>query len=540
MMKKLFISLSRRLLTITLFHIIIYSVVYSSVILAEELQSITVDSYDIKGDIPLNKQEVDAVLHPYTGKKITLEQLQQAVEALENQLRQQGYGFYKVALAPQTLSTGKIVLSVSPLTIKLIDVYMDKQKQAYYSKENIRASIPSLSEGKSPNLHHVAQQLELANLNVSKQANVQFSVDEDGEQINANIFVSAEKPYSIFSWLNNTGSDDTGDYRLGIGYKHVNLFDKDHELSLTMATSPEQVSDVQQYGASYRIPFYEYQGVWEFFAFYSDVDSGIVAGGFDVSGKGTFLGTRYEWYLPKLAGHKNYAHHLEFALNDKLFDNNVFFLKDPLGVDVRSTPVSLIYHGKWLNLNSSFDYYLGYDHNIEVGSHNNKRAYALSRYNASPNWDSFKMGFNHIWSIKEHTLTTSVDAQYSDDELISGEQFGMGGTTGRVRGFEERELTGDKGIRASIELLSPAILNDQMNLLAFADIGYVSRNNPLADEFSSDTIASIGLGAKWQWRRYVNASVYFAHVINGNDFKAYDDPTESGDNKIHFSIFVNY
>ena len=60
--------------------------------------------------------------------------------------------------------------------------------------------------------------------------------------------------------MNDTGSDETGETRIGVAYQNNNLFDKDHTVTLSFATSPEQSGDVQQYSAAYQAPFYKIGG----------------------------------------------------------------------------------------------------------------------------------------------------------------------------------------------------------------------------------------------------------------------------------------
>ncbi|MCU7835007.1 MAG: hypothetical protein KZQ83_07085 [gamma proteobacterium symbiont of Taylorina sp.] len=521
--------------------LVILSLCPSSLLAEAKEITTVVESYEIIGESPLDKESTEVLLHPYTGDSVTLILIQEAVKTLQNKLREIGYGFYQVKLAPQTLDNPQIKISVIPLRMNEIAVDLDEEQGGFFSKQNILNSVPELQTGYSPNLDRVAQQVELGNMNAAKEINVRFSVnDQSGDEINADIMVNASKPATWFGWLDNSGSDDTGDYRLGFGYKNLNLFDKDHELSLTYTTSPDHLSEVQQYGINYRIPLYRYQGVWQLYGYYSDVDSGTVAGGFDVSGKGTFLGTKYEWHLPRMADAKKYTHQLVFGLDDRLFDNNVFFVREDLSTEVRSTPLSIAYKGKWKDLSHSLEFYLQYEHNLEVGSNNNDLKYALSRYNATPDWDVIKLGFTHHWYKKGYRLSTQMDFQYADQELISGEQFGLGGMHDKLRGFDSREVSGDDGVKGSVELWSPALWNNQMNVLGFIDAGYASRVNPLPNELDSDTLASTGIGAVWRWKQTANLSVYLAHVLDGNDSKLTENPTESGDNAIQFSLYMSY
>ena len=54
---------------------------------------------------------------------------------------------------------------------------------------------------------------------------------------------------------------------------------------------------------------------------------------------------------------------------------------------------------------------------------------------------------------------------YSPDLLISGEQFGLGGAHS-IRGFEERELSADKGIQASLEIYALPLAGAQHAIIS--------------------------------------------------------------------------
>jgi len=309
---------------------------------------------------------------------------------------------------------------------------------------------------------------------------------------------------------------------------------------LSFTTSPDFPKDVQQYGISYRIPLYKQLAVWQLYAYYSDIDSGIVAGGFDVSGRGTFLGTKYEWHLPKLTMTKSYSHQLIFGLDDKLFDNEVFFTDSPFGNDVRSTPLSVSYRGLWKALQHSLSFFLEFDRNLAVGRLNNDKNYALNRFKAKADWSLLRLGGSFEWLKKDWMIKTRINAQYSEQPLISGEQFGMGGMTGAVRGFSERELIGDRGIKGSLEVWSPRFWQHQVRVLGYVDAGYVSRLEALPGELQSESIASAGVGLAWHYKKRVNLSVYMSQALNGNNSDTAEDPTLKGHQKVQFNVFINF
>lgn len=94
-------------------------------------------------------------------------------------------------------------------------------------------------------------------------------------------------------------------------------------------------------------------------------------------------------------------------------------------------------------------------------------------------------------------LRIAIDGQYTHDALVSGEQFGIGGQDS-VRGFDERELTNDRGNRATLEIQTPNF-DEQFGpgaaarALVFADQGWLRRNQPLPGEVVRSHLASVGV-----------------------------------------------
>ncbi len=518
------------------FYLTFYAV--SLIAVAEEHTfQFQVDYYQIQGDNPFSAEKTTKLLQAYTGTLSSLEQIQQAVDHLQTSLNEAGYGFYQVILAPQTLDKNFIILEIKPINIAKISVLQSEKSP--FSEENIKRSMSEIQSDHSPNLNRVAQQVELANKNPGKKTNVQFAISEKPGMIDADIIVNTEKVEEFFAWINNTGDKETGDYRMGIGYSHYNLFDYDDQLALTFTTSPDHPKDVQQYGLNYQIPLYQLPAIFQLYAYYSDVDSGIVAGGFDVSGRGTFLGLSLQYFLPQLLD-KNFNQSLRLSLDDNLFNNDVFFAQEQLATDVRATPLALAYEFDWKTETIFVDFKIRYAANLELGSKNDRLSYALSRYQASPNWDIVTLDGSFSWLNKGYIFMTRVSAQYSDQPLISGVQFGLGGLTAGVRGFNEREIIADRGIRANFELWFPVIEKYQISPLLYVDAGYVDRLSPLADELSYDSIAAVGAGISYSYRKNINLNLFLSHVVDGNNSLNTIRPSLTGDNALQFNLNFRY
>ena len=99
-----------------------------------------------------------------------------------------------------------------------------------------------------------------------------------------------------------------------------------------------------------------------------------------------------------------------------------------------------------------------------------------------------------------------------------------------MRGYLLREVTGDRGYAAQLELytpnLSPAIgLPDAMRarLLAFYDFGGVKRNNPLPGEQDGKFMASAGVGLRVSYSRTVSLRVDVAQILKAAGSRNTDD-----------------
>lgn len=101
---------------------------------------------------------------------------------------------------------------------------------------------------------------------------------------------------------------------------------------------------------------------------------------------------------------------------------------------------------------------------------------------------------------KDATLIASTAAQLTGDSLLPLEQFGIGGVD-TVRGYRANQRVGDSGIFGSVEVRLPLIRDGDgfglLQIAPFLDAGTIWNNNGDAIA-SSNTLASIGLGFRWQ------------------------------------------
>ena len=246
----------------------------SSQVFSEEIPVIhfNVTAFIVEGENPLTKAETDEVLKPFLGEQAGVEGLHAAASALEVALVKAGHSFHRVALPPQTLEAGQVRLTVVVFKLANIDVNGNK----FFSNENILRSLPGLQSGTVPRTKELSKELVLANEHVAKEITIRIKQSKVPDSVDAVLEVQDHKPWSFFGVLNNIGTEETGQYRLSLGYQHSNLLDLDDTLTLSYTTSPDHAPDVKQYGASYRLPLYFLSGSVGIYYSRSDVNSGQV------------------------------------------------------------------------------------------------------------------------------------------------------------------------------------------------------------------------------------------------------------------------
>ena len=464
-----------------------------------------VTGYEIEGDLPIPRERAQAILAPYTGGAVTLSQLKDAAKALETALSESGYPFYRVILPAQTAER---VIKLRVLTFRLGSVSVQGNRN--FSKENVLRSLPALRPGEGTNVSELARNRAAVNDHPSKSVEVNFVQGDKLDVVDAEVTVQDERPIRVFLGLNNFGNRQTGKYRATIGLQHANLWDRDHSMTATFTTSPDHIDDVKQYGLYYRMPFYTVGGALTLFYVYSDVNSGVVANAFEVSGRGTFAGIHWRQYLVPIGA---YSHAVEMGIDDRLFENDVVFGGVQLGVDVRTRPLLLGYHARLDRVAWNIGGGLQYVRNIAGGGDSGPEAYEANRAGATRDWGAVRASLDGQWRVQPITFVARVRGQYSDDNLIAGEQFGIGGAYS-VRGLREREVTGDSGVFGSVEAVLPLPWNG-WSVAAFIDAGHVSLNGAIPGQPGHQDAFSFGVGLRWAIARRLAASVDAAQVLDG-------------------------
>lgn len=497
-----------------------------------------VPRFDLKriildGNSLLPTDDVAAILKKYTGPQKDFGTLQEAMDALEAAYRRRGYTMITVILPEQELERGEVRLQAIESKVRQITV----QGNTYFSRENILAALPTLKRGESPKIADISENLRAANENPAKKLTLQFKSPDKPEELDAQLQVNDQKPWKIALTGDNTGTAQSGYYRMGLMLEYANLWNLDHVAALQYTTSPDHADKVKIISGSYRIPLYRWGDTIDLFGGYSDVDNGNypipnTQYNLGISGKGIVSGLRYNLGLPRAGA---YEHKLSLGMDYRQYENKSLLSGVDLAADVLAHPFSVTYGGSWNSDLVSFDGYLGVLHNEPWGGLGQQRNFDQIRTDAKANYWIFRYGFNKmVRPGKDWIFRVAGNGQYTPDRLVPGEQFGLGGSSS-VRGYEEREEGYDAGFTGNAEVYSPdlagllKIPKTQLRLLGFFDGGTGYNLRVQSSEVMTDnTLIGTGGGFRLALGEFFSFSLDWGYALRAAA------NTRKGGNAVHF------
>ena len=477
----------------------------------------------------LTQADFDAVVAPFVGKDKDFSDVQRALEAVEELYASRGYSAVHVLLPEQELEAGTVHFQVIEGHYGKVVVKGNK----FVSEQNVLNAIPSVRSWGIPRAKQVGRELRLANENPARQLNVVLKGGEKDDEVDASVLVTDSKPSLWTATFDNSGSPETGRSRLGLAYRHANLFDKDHVAQVNLQVSPSYMDRVKVLGGSYKIPLYDQGHSVEFFGGYSNVNS--LVGTTNFQGGGLIFSSRYNIPLDRWG---TFDPRITLGLDWRKFDKiKMTGVPQPLYNDIVVTPLSVGYSAQGkagkgdVNFNASFALnmplmgkgksadFANYDF---VNASKPTATYKAIRFGAG-----YFTAFGGDWQFR-----TAMNGQWSGDTLIQAEQMRLGGADG-VRGFSEGSETGEVGARFNIETYSPAF---EMGDAKLRGLVFVDGGNVKAKAGASTSLSSAGFGMRSGF-----TDNYSLKVDAGRIIKAGNDPQQlKGDWRIHAALMATF
>lgn len=506
---------------------------------AEQVQ---VRSFQVQGNTLIDAAAVQAALAPHTGAR-SLADLQKAAQAVQALYVQAGWAAVVVYLPPQPVNDGVVTLNVVEGKVGQVLV----QGNQRLSPARVRAALPSLVEGATPRVRRIDAELQIANENPGRSMAVLLGPGAAPGEVQATVKVDEQPVHRFSASLDNSGNSRTGRYRLGVGWQHADLTGHDDMFSINLQTSPTEPSMVRVASAGYRWPLPGLRAAIDLFAAYSNVDGGtqtIAAGDLSFAGAGRIAGARMVWYLPRLG---EFDQRLTTGLESRAYLNDCSVAGLPAGAcgaageSVSVQPLSVEWAAQQGGTTPML-FTVGLTQNLALGgSHGDQADFDAVRPGAPRRYTVLRAGAQGSMPVlDEARVAARFSLQHSGDALVAGEQFGLGGASS-VRGYQERELSGDSGWQLSLELLSPRLGTDwlpsttDLRLVAFADAGEVNNRGGTACRAAASRCraSAVGAGLRLGWGP-VQLRADVAHALQDAI------STERGDWRAHVVLSASF
>lgn len=490
-----------------------------------------ISGYTVDGATLLSKEEINAAVAPFIGKSKEFSDVQHALEAVEALYLKHGYSAVHVLLPEQELEKGSIRFRAMESHFGKVTVKDNK----FVTEKNVLNALPSLRSGAVPQSRQIGRELKLANENPARQMNVVLSAGAKEDEVDASVLVADSKPSAWNVTYDNGGARETGNTRLGLSYRHANLFDADHVATAQFQTSPLHPDRLLVFGGGYKIPRYQSGQSWEFFGGYSNVNS-LVDGLTNFRGGGLIFSAHHNWMLDRVAG---FEPKVSLGLDWRRFNS----LKETEPMDVVlynqivATPASIAFTATQKTPNSDSVFNLSYAVNMPVTSGGKEADFSaydpLGMLMPDSRYRVLRYGANYIRLVgSDWQLRAALNGQSSGNVLILGEQIRLGGADG-VRGFAEGSEGGENGVRVNLEAYTPGkeVWSSQSRALIFYDAGSANSKNGTDAAISS---AGFGVRASYPDRFSFRADA-------GWILKAGTDPLyQKGDWRIHAAIAATF
>lgn len=396
----------------------------------------------------------------------------------------------------------------------------------FHDTANVRAALPLLAEGSAIDDDALARTLQLARETPARNVEVLLTPAAAPGQVDADVAVASVKPWHLDLGWSHAGSDPAqpgeARHRGFFGASHHNLWNLDHQAALQVS----HASGAHRRNASvaYRMPWPARGVMLGLIATRAREAAGIDADLAPITGSGRSWTLSARQHLVPLA---DYHHHAEVDVSDRAWFGAG-------SVKVRSRPLTIGYAAHWEQEWIGWKFDVRWAVNLPGGADNDSASYALATGNAasSRNWNALRLNAEWVRILTyDIRLRVSGRAQASNQALVAGEQFALGGSVrpwgssfgvwprapwierDGVRGLTERAGAGDSGGAASVELWSRRLLGHDLRVGGFVDAGRVSRHT--ASTMSSLSATSVGVTSHYQWRGGVSFATSLAHVPHG-------------------------
>jgi hemolysin activation/secretion protein len=492
-------------------------------------ESFDIGEFRVLGNSVLKPIDIERAVYPHLGPGRTIADVEAARAALELAYRNHGYNTVFIDIPEQDVDEGVVRLKVTEGRIERLRVTGAR----YFSGRKIRAGLQSVQPGTVPQFPEL--QRELQSLSREARDRELTPVLRSGRTpgtVELEIKVRDQLPLHGGIEVNDRYTADTSRTRVGANLSYDNLWNRGDSISFQYQTAPEAMQEVDVFAGTYVTRLGSSGNLLALYVVDSASDVATI-GTLSVLGGGQVYGARL---IVPISATAASSQSFTLGADFKDFNEKIRLLDQTPETPIRYSTLSAQYSTGWNGERRQSSFGLGATVGLR-GPSDDDEEFNFKRFNSRPNFFYLRGSFTHLERLPFGLAAAmKLAGQYTDQALVSNEQFSIGGVE-TVRGYLESELLGELGLAGSIELRSPTLLRRSaggggLQLLAFWDAGIVRVLDPLGQAARSD-LASVGAGLRLSgWG--LDAALDWAYpLVPGNR-------TVDGDSRLHFSIHYGF
>jgi hemolysin activation/secretion protein len=464
------------------------------------------------GDVKFAAQpDFAPVVQPFLGQPVTLVSLDKLTSAVVAYYRRHDRPIVNVFAPQQNITNGYVQIVVAEGHVGDVTA----KGATWFSNDDLRSDL-RLRAGDPISGQVLRDDLDWMNRNPFHQSDVVFGPGDSPGLTDITLKTADRFPVRFFAGYDDAGNQFTGDYRYFTGFNYGDLFGLGQQISYQFSTA-EDTNEFTAHSGSWIIPL-PWRHILTIYGDYGQSSANVpgTAGLFHSSGVSWQTSLRYE--VP-LRAPTNMTHSLIAGFDFKESNNNLAFGGVPvaLGAETADTAQFVVgYQAAYTDpYGSTSGSIMAFLSPGDLTSADSTAAYQSQRFAAKPAYEYGQLTLQRTTTLPwDFTWTERGQLQISDQNLLPSEQIGLGGYD-TVRGYDEREATGDSGFYVSSELATPPIslgnlvglaqATDRCQFLGFVDYGGTTLHNPgPADTNPNTNLLGIGPGVRYDITPYVS------------------------------------
>src|SRR5215813_7749587 len=458
-------------------------------------RTLDINEFRVEGCTRLTAAEMEGALYPFLGPGRVLKDVEQARAALEKAYTDKGYQSVSVAIPPQTVREGVVLLKVTEGKVGKLRV----RGARYFSPRDVKEQAPSVAEGIVPNFEDIARDIVALNQIPDRRVTSALRAGPRPGTVDVDLVVEDTLPLHGSAELNNRHGRYTTPLRTAGSIRYDNLWQLGHSLGFSYQLAPRNPDDGRVFTASYlaRFPHLSWLTLS---ASYLNQDSDVsTVGGINVAGSGQIAGGRASFTLPGASG---FFHTVVTGLDYKRFGQLIRLGDVATSTPITTWPITTQYSAIFSRQASDTQPSLGLTFNLRSTSSSISR-FEERRFDSHGAFIYYRGELDRTNRLPlDLQLFAKFQGQYSPDPLLSADQFSAGGIDS-VRGYHESEVVGDFGAAGTAELRGPSLARwfggrvvNEWRLHVFVDGAWVGIHDPLPEQVTQFKLWSTGGGTR--------------------------------------------